>query len=250
MNMKIDNFKFLLIFSVVTASLACGSHGSVTAPSGASSATTMPAPTPASAGATTAGIVSVLSGPALAGWHSFGASGVTVTVAGTSVSCVVDPGGSFTLNNVPPIEVVLYFSGPGIDASLRLGAVADNDHVQIGVTLSGGTATLDTQQRTGSNHAAEVEGRVDSIDAMARKLVVTGALIQVGTDAVIRRGDTPIGFADLHAGDRVHVRGITDGTTIRASEVIAQMLTSPPYAPTPVTLSGTVVGVGGTCPAL
>jgi Domain of unknown function (DUF5666) len=250
MNMKIDNFKFLLIFALLPASVACGSHGSVTAPSSASSATTTPAPTPASGGATIAGTVSGVSSQALAGFHSFGASGVTITVAGTSVFCVIDPGGSFTLTNVPPIEVVLNFSGPGIDASLRLGAVSDNDHVQIGVTLSGTTATLDTEQRTGSNHAAEVEGRVDSIDANARQMVVSAALIQVGTDAVIRRGDTPIGFADLTVGDRVHVRGIKDGTTIRASEVIAQILTPPPHAPAPVTLSGTVVGVGGTCPTL
>ena len=250
MNMKIDKFKFLLVFALLPASVACGSHGSLTAPSGASSATTTPAPTPASGGATIAGTVSGVSSQALASWHSFGVSGVTVTVAGTSVSCVIDPGGSFTLTNVPPIEVVLNFSGPGIDASLPLGAVSDNDHVQIGVTLSGTTATLDTQQRTGSNHAAEVEGRVDNIDAKGRQLLVSAALIQVGTDAVIRRGDTPIGFADLNVGDRVHVRGIKDGTTIRASEVIAQILPPPPHAPAPVTLSGTVVGVGGACPTL
>jgi len=134
---------------------------------------------------------------------------VTVTVAGTSVSCAVDAGGNFTLSSVPPIEVVLNFSGPGIDASLPLGAVADNDHLRIGVTLSGTTATLDAQQRTGSNHAAEAEGRVESLDAQSRQFVIKGGgLIQVATDAVIRRGDTPIAFADLKAGDRVHVRGV------------------------------------------
>src|SRR5439155_26817659 len=140
MNMKIDNFKLLLVFALMTASVACGSHGSLTAPS-ASSATTTPAPTPASAGATIVGTVSSVSSPARVGSHSFGTSGVAVTVAGTSVSCVVDAAGSFALTNVPAIEVVLNFSGPGIDASLPLGAVADNDHVQIGVTLSGTTAT-------------------------------------------------------------------------------------------------------------
>ena len=250
MNMKIDRFKLLLVIALLPAWVACGSHGSPTAPSGASSPTATVAPTPASGGATIVGTVSGVSSPARSGWHILNTSGVTITVGGTSISSAVDAGGSFTLTNVPAIDVVLNFSGPGIDASLRLGAVADNDRVQIGVTLSGTTATLDTQQRTGSNQAAEVDGRIDSIDARARQLVVTGALVQVATDAVIRRGDTPIGFADLTAGDRVHVRGVKDGTTIRASEVIAQSVTLPPAAPTPVTLSGTVVGVGGACPAL
>src|ERR1700704_5824104 len=178
MNMKIDHFKILLVSALLTVSVACGSHGSPTAPSGASSATTTLAPTPVSGGATITGTVSGVSSPALAGWHSFATSGVTVTVSGTSVSSVVDPGGSFTLTNVPPIEVVLNFSGPGIDASLPLGAVADNDYVQIGVTLRGTNAKRDAQQRTGSNHGVEVDGRVDCIDAKARQLVVTGALIQ------------------------------------------------------------------------
>src|SRR4029077_13710568 len=140
MNMKIDNFKIFLVFALLTVSAACGSHGSPAAPSGASSATTTLAPTPGSGRATTTGTVSGVSSPALAGLHGFATSGVTVTVSGTRVSCVVVPGGTFTLNNVPPIEVVLNFSGPGVDASLRLGAVADNDTVQISVTLSGTTA--------------------------------------------------------------------------------------------------------------
>ena len=251
MRMTIENFKHLLIFAPLAASVACGSHGSLTAPSGAPSATATPAPTPASAGATIVGIVSGASSPARTGSRGFSASGVTVTVAGTSVSCAIDSGGNFTLTSVPPIQVVLNFSGPGIDASLPLGAVEDNDHVQIGVTLSGTTATLDMQQRTGSNHAAEAEGRVDSLDAKSRQLVVNGGLIQVATDALIRRGDTPIAFADLKVGDRVHVRGVIDGTTIRASEVIAKNVAPPIPAPTtPVTLSGTVVGVGGSCPTL
>jgi hypothetical protein len=124
------------------------------------------------------GTVSGMSGPARAAWRGLGNPGVTVTVAGTNVSCAVDPGGHFTLTSVPPIEVVLNFSGLGIDASLPLGAVADNDRLQIGVTLSGTTATLDAQQRTGSNHAAEAEGRVDSLDSKSRQLVVNGGLIQ------------------------------------------------------------------------
>jgi predicted small lipoprotein YifL len=249
--MTIDNFKILLILAPLAALAACGSHGSLTAPSSATSATTTPAPTPAGAGATIVGTISGASGPARTGSHGFSTSGVTVTVAGTSVSCAVDQGGNFLLTNVPPIQVVLDFSGPGIDASLPLGAVADNDRVQIGVTLNGTTATLDTQQRTGSNKTAEAEGRIDSIDAKSRQLVINGGLIQVATDAVIRRGDTLIAFADLKAGDRVHVRGVMDGTTIRASEVMAQSVTPPTPAPaTPVTLSGTVIGVGGTCPTL
>jgi hypothetical protein len=241
-----SNFRFLLILAPLTVSLACGSHGSPTAPSSAPSATTTPT---SGAGATIAGTVSAVSTAAKVGWRAFSMSGVTVTVTGTSVSASIDSTGSFTLTRVPPGQVVLHFSGPGIDASLPLDPVVDNDHVQIGVTVSGTTAMLDAQQRTGSDQAAEAEGRVDSIDLGARQIVVHGGVIQVAVDAAIRRGDTPIGFAELKVGDRVHVRGVQNGATIRASEVIAQSQTSTPADPV-VSMKGVISSITGACPSV
>jgi hypothetical protein len=246
MSTAMSNFRTLLILATLTASAACGGHASPASPSSAPPTTTTPV---SGAGATIVGTVSSTSSAARIGWRAFNTSGVAVTVAGTNVSAPVDSTGSFTLTGVPPGQVVLHFSGPGIDASLPLDAVADNDHVQIGVTLSGTTVMLDTQQRTGSDHAAEAEGRVDSIDPGARQLVVHGGVIQVAVDAAIRRGDAPIGFAELKVGDRVHVRGVQNGTAIRASEVIAQSQTSTPADPV-VSMKGVISGIIGACPSL
>jgi hypothetical protein len=159
--------------------------------------------------------------------------GVTVSVVGTTVSAGLDSHGSFTLTGVPAIDVVLRFAGPGIDAPLSLGMVAASDHMDISVTVSGTTATLDHQQRTGSDNVTDADGQIDSIDEDAPRFALSGTVIDVPTGAPIRRGGATIGFSDLKRGDRAQVRGVKQnsaGVTAASVDVItpAPMPTAKP----------------------
>src|SRR5260221_178995 len=237
-----------LLGSQLALVTGCGGHSATPpAPSGTSAPAASPAPAPgpapSAAGATISGTVaSTSSSPA----------GLIVGVEGTGASSIADAGGNFALNNVPPADVVLTFSAPGVSASAPVGAVAMNEVVQVSVTVNATVATIDSQQRTAPDNAVEAYGTLADLDVAGRQFKMGSTLVQVASSAVIKRADAPIAFADLKNGDRVLVRGMKDGAVVRASEVLAEASTHPPApAPEPdVTLNGVLSGLGGTCPAL
>ncbi len=244
-----------IILGAVSMLIACSHSASPTAPSTAAAATTIPS----SSGTTILGTISgvAASSQSAIRMSKVGASsaaGVTVTIAGTTISTTADASGSFTLTGVPPIQIVLTFSGPGVDATLPIGAVGSSDYVQINVTITGNTATLNTQQTTSPDSTASLEGYIEAIDLNGRMVKVSGISIEVPTSAALTRGGTPIALSDLKTTDRVHVTGVKDGSMIRASEIVAQNVVAPPPTPTPppatVTFSGTVSSLSGTCPSL
>lgn len=146
-----------------------------------------------------------------------------VTIVDTAMTAGVEPDGSFTLKGVPPSDVVLRFTGPGIDAELSLGLVAESDRLDLGVRVSGTTATLDHQLRTGSDNMTDADGPIVSIAADTRRLGLSGSLIDVPAGAMIRRDGTAIDFSELKRGDRVRVRGVKqdDGEITAASVDVA-----------------------------
>jgi hypothetical protein len=244
-----------IVIGAIAATIACSHSGSPTAPSTAAA----PATVAASTGTTILGTISGVTASSrsalrMSSVAASAASGVTVTVSGTSISTTADANGSFTLSGIPPIQVVLTFSGPGVDATLPLGAVGSSDYVQINVTVTGSTATLNTQQTSSPDSTASLEGFVEAIDLDGRVVKVSGVSIEVPTNASLTRGGAPIALSDLRTGDRVHVVGVKDGSMIRASEIVAQNVAPTPPAPTPppatVTFSGTVSSLTGTCPSL
>src|SRR3990170_1826968 len=104
----------VLVSMVVTS--ACGAAKSPTAPS-----TTTP---PAAGGSTAVISGSVRSGsPLLAASTGSAISGLSVTVAGTTISSGVDASDRFTLVGVPPGDVDLRFLGAGVDSTVRLSLV-------------------------------------------------------------------------------------------------------------------------------
>jgi K+/H+ antiporter YhaU regulatory subunit KhtT len=249
---RLTLLKIFVIFVPVLALVACGGHASPTAPSNAPS--TLPPPAaPATSGATIVGTVSGSSGANRAGSHILDASSVTVTVAGTAVSATVDAAGTFTLTDVPPIQVVLNFAGPGVNAALPLGMVAANDHLQISVTVAGTTATLNTQPQvsmTGS--IAAIAGACPSLS-----LSVGGATIQTSVSTSFNGKSC----SDLVVGDSVGVvgtrqsDGVVHATTIETTQTSPPPTPTPPTptpppAPVPVSLTGTVAGLDGTCPSV
>src|SRR6188474_3510099 len=72
--------------------------------------------------------------------HSTSASALnslTVRVVGTQLTTRADSAGQFTLANVPSGTVELLFTGPGVDARLSLGSVAQGEKVTIVVQVNG-----------------------------------------------------------------------------------------------------------------
>ena len=257
---------WLVACAVTILTAACGGQSaSVTGPSGDSVASVAPATPVTSTGATISGNIAGASVGAFSltsrTQQTTAGSGVRVSVTGTDIFADIDIHGSFTLLHVPSIEVVLRFVGPGVDATLPVGAVGPTEEIHLVVNLGSTTATIETEQHTTENQTVELEGKIDSLDDGLRRLQLGGVTVDVPSDAVIRRGDSPIGITGLRVGERAHARGRKDGQTVRASEVVvtadppgppAAPPSEPPSTPpsTSVTFSGQIVGVTGACPTL
>lgn len=203
--------------------------------------------TTAASGATISGRVNGGSGLAriASSTSSSSAAGLTVTIAGTSISAPTDARGSFTLTGVPSGPVQLQFSGPGVNASVTI-TVNGAEQIQLAVTISGNSARIESQHRSGPNNRAELVGRITEIDAAARTVRVSGTLVAVPADAVIRHGSRVLAFTELLVGDQVEVRGTLDGNTLRASEIKVESVNRDELTER----RGTVSALSGTCPAL
>jgi hypothetical protein len=174
-------------------------------------------------GAVITGIVSGLARPARASgtFETADTDTLVVTVTGTNLSTAVDGNGRFALNGVPGGTIRLQFKGRGVDGTITIASVASGDRIDLTVTVNGGTIRLDGERREGRGDGTrtDIEGAVSAIDTAARTIRVRDRLIEVPASAVIRRGGTPLTFADLRVGDRVDVRASVDGARVIASEV-------------------------------
>ena len=90
------------------------------------------------AGATVAGTVSRSTSPL----------GLTVAVAGTDVSAVVDSSGYFQLGRVPSGNVQLRFKDAAIDATAQLLNVVQDEFIEIQVQVNGGSAIIVNENRS------------------------------------------------------------------------------------------------------
>jgi hypothetical protein len=241
--------KGLVLFStflVLITLAACGGNGtpgaSPTAPTGGTS-------TPAVAGATINGRVVGLAGSSGAGLvGALDAVTVTATVGGVTVTATIDGQGKFVISGLPAGTVTLSFSGTG--ATVRVENVGKSENVKIVVVISGGTATLDEEERQ-IDGKVELEGRISAVPPVvaAGTFSVGDTLVTVGS-ATVRQGETLVPFETLEAGDRVHVRGVPGvaPNTITAELVIVQNTN----ANVPANLKGTIAELvtGTACPAL
>lgn len=209
--------------------------------------TSVAGPNAAAGGATIAGRVNGGSGLALTTASTAGP--LTVTVVGTNASSPVDSTGQFVLTGVPAGTIQLQFSGPGVSAMLTL-TVSSQEQIQITVTVSGSTAVIQSQHRTGSSSRVELEGRITAIDLAARTLRVAGRLVNVPPTASIRRtsqtGSVTLQLSDLKVGDKVEVKGTSDGTAVQATEIRVELDNHGALQE----LEGVVSGRSGDCPNL
>jgi hypothetical protein len=239
--------RFVAAGVLITTSLAlvlggCGGQSPVTAESPTAPTQTSSAPTPAlsptSGGATVTGTVAVPAGPT--GFTASSAAStsytVVVSVSGTALQTTVDAAGRFKLTGVPAGTIQLKFSGNGMEGSITLTGVRDADQIEIAVVLSSSGASLAPSGDPAGQ--TQLEGRVAAINpnGTTNTLLVDSTMVSVPAGTVIRHGDTPIAFSALQVGLRVHVKGVSSGQVLVASEVIVQNTNSS----VPVNATGTV----------
>jgi hypothetical protein len=218
--MSANRFVVAGAFLAATISIgACGGDNKVASPTQpTSTAISNPA---ANTGAVIAGSVVGFSGTPSAAF-STRATGLTVTVTGSNVSSAVDDSGRFELRGVPGGHVELHFSGRSTDARLSLDNVAEHDAIEIVVRVNGTTAEIEDNHRQGADNRVEIEGTVADVNLTAGTLRIRDAVVTVPATATIRHGSTTMKLSDIRVGDRVHVKGMTTGTTTVASEVEVQ----------------------------
>ena len=183
-------------------------------------------------------------------------SPINVTVVGTSISTTVDGSGHFTLQNLPPGDLTIAFSGNGHEARIVITEVTDREEIHITVNLGGSSADIDEDERETPDNRAQLEGRIVSINCGATPpTMVVGHLTQItvlmppGTP--IRHGGDSLTCSQLTVGLRVHVKGTKSGTTITASEVIVQQgAPGPPEPANEVELKGTISALTPGCPSV
>ena len=238
----------VLILSATMA--ACGGRSTTpTAPSTGTPTATNPAPQPTpGSGATISGTLQSQSSAASFGYAALGSplSGMTVTVAGTSISSVADGAGHFSLSGVPAGDVQLRITAPGTDATVSVTQVQSSQTVQVVITVSGNTATLDGEVRDGGGQA-ELEGRVEALPPTTAALTFKAAGQLVTTDSSTQFIDGSISrsFSFLAIGQRVHVTGTMSGGTFTATKVEIQNTNTA----IPVEVNGVIDSLSGTASA-
>jgi hypothetical protein len=171
------------------------------------------------------------------------ASGIVVSVAGTTLSATADGSGRFSLSGVPRGDAILQFTAPGVNASVGVASVETDETISVVVSLTGSTAVLESQRRQTGNQE-QLEGRVESLPPTTapKTLVVAGRTIATNDVTQFLRGGAPVTFADLVIGVRVHVTGRSSGGSLLASLVEIQNTN----ADLPVEINGLVAQLTGT----
>jgi hypothetical protein len=141
--MRIASSTLFAALSVTAAvALGCGRSSNPAGPSEQSGATiagtiTGGYTTASSLTATTAGLTAAAA-----------PSGITVSLVGTDRSAAVDISGRFHIEGVPAGNVQLQFAGGGVNATLSVSGVGDQELVTLEVSLSATSATVVSDVRT------------------------------------------------------------------------------------------------------
>jgi hypothetical protein len=196
------------LFAVLFFVAACGDGGtSVTGPSDGGR----------SRGAVISGRVNGLSARASAADASgtMATSRVTVTVAGTDISTVVDGNGEFTLTGVPPGDVQLRFAGNGVSATVTLTGVQAGDRITVTISLNGNgnSARVDSDRRNRGNDDDEddddddneVSGAVSGLTGTCPAITFTVRATTIRTNSATRFDDGSC--VQIANGTRVEAKG-------------------------------------------
>ena len=84
--------------------------------------------------------------------------GLTVTVVGSNLSTVVGADGHFQISGVSGATVRLQFTGNGINATITINNVSDDQFIEIQIQVSGGSIEIVDELRTGKVSLCHAEG--------------------------------------------------------------------------------------------
>jgi hypothetical protein len=218
-----------------------------------SSSPTSPSAAAGGSGAVVNGAV-VSAGSGSSGLNSAGSTvaavtvppGLTVSVAGTTLTAAVDAAGAFTLRGVPPGNVQLNFSSPSTSGTVGLSDVRSSETIDIAVSVTGATVTLESQARSMGSET-QLEGRIEEFPALsvADDLVVAGRVVMTDANTIFNIGGASGDFADLQIGFRVHVKGQASGLDLLATSVTVQNTNVDIQFP----INGIVANLSGTADA-
>lgn len=159
---------------------------------------------------------------------SFGASGVTLSSAGSAsshlivtveedpnITAVVGDDGTFILRGLPEGSFTLIFTLDGVEIGrLTFDAVLPNQELTLTVDISDGTVTVLEERRDGIGHGdIEIQGDIDAVvevnPAGDSRFLIDGypVIVRPGTTA-IREGNARRSVEDLEEGQQVHVKGV------------------------------------------
>lgn len=136
-------------------------------------------------------------------------SGMTVTVAGTNVSAAVSVSGKFVLKGAPAGTIVLRFTGPGVDATVLVGVVADGELIDLTLTVQGSSARIETRVRIEIDNTTEIEGPVSNVSGTCPNLT-----LKVGEWVVNLSGSSTGACADVRIGVKIKIKGRREGNVI------------------------------------
>ncbi|HET7453501.1 MAG TPA: DUF5666 domain-containing protein [Thermoanaerobaculia bacterium] len=156
---------------------------------------------------------------------SASAANIAVRVESSNASAMTDAGGNFVLTGVPPGTDTLTFDRADVHARAVVSVPAGAS-VAITVSIHGNQATI----TPGGHPGAEIEGRVQTVDATGNTLTVAdqrlGTVTITVTDTTsIRHGALALTLAQITPGMEVHVKGtLQDDGTYLATEILVQDL--------------------------
>jgi len=175
-------------------------------------------------------------------------SGVTVSAVSSGQAAVTDAGGNFMLPGVSSGSQTLQFSRGDIDGRGTL-AVVGGATMAVDVRISNRSTVVITPRGNPNAPAQTVTPGGCKTEEQIEGIVVSNiggtltifdqrlgtVMVIASPTTVIRKGQTPVAFADIVVGWRVHVKGCLQSPGLYlASEIIVQdtSLTSTPGAPT------------------
>jgi hypothetical protein len=214
---KIGNLASLAMVLLFLVTLGCGSSPSSPSESTLQQGTRLTGRFASSSG----------QGFALSAYPQSTFDGMTVHVEeDPSIQTSVDSNGSFTLRGLPEGEFHLVFTQGGNESVHHFDSVLPNLEITIVLEMMPGGAGVRIlrQKRTGIGHGdVEIEGIVDSVDIIGRKLSVNGYEVwtQPGETA-FREGNRRRIFEDIRERNRVHIKGVGMSDHIMAHEVMLQ----------------------------
>jgi len=203
---------------LMLSTVACGGNGasSPSAPSALSGSPTLTGATvqgQVQSGTSVLGMTAATTGAA--------ASGLTVTVVGTSISATVSGLGQFVLNGVPVGSSQLNFSGPGVNVTVSFTPVQGTETISINVKISGNHAEIESEEH--DNHGdLEINGTISNLTGSAESFS-----FMVGTKTVhgdqqtsfFGDGNRADDFETLHNGARVEVKAAMRDSLVYAQRI-------------------------------